>query len=115
MMPNTQAEIEELISSLRAWDDAEVLISKEEKGDRDQTVLKLSDISLTNNGETIDGYFAPLSLQLSGDGRTIMEDTDVPLPSGTYNIPMNELHDAHFDGMRLYVTTDRGSYTISRM
>lgn len=114
-MQNTQEEINELIQSLKAWDGAEVLISKEENGDRDQTVMTLDDISLAENGESIDGYIAPLSLQLTGDGRAIMKDTEVPMPSASYDIPVNALYDAHFDGMRLYVTTDRGSYTISRM
>lgn len=114
-MQNEQEEISDLITSLKAWDGSDVLISKEENGDQDQTVMTLNDISLADHGESIDGYVAPLSLQLKGDGRAIMKDTEVPMPSASYEIPLNALYDAHFDGMRLYVSTDRGSYTLSRM
>lgn len=114
-MQNIQEEIDKLVSSLQAWGGTQVLISKEENGDRDRTVMKLEEISFADNGESIDGYVAPFSLQLAGNGRAIMNDTEIPMPSATYDIPMNQLYDAHFDGMRLYVTTDRGSYTISRI
>jgi len=115
IMPDKQEEINALISSLKAWDGSQVLISKEENGDRDQTIMKLDKISLADHGDTIDDYVSPLSLQLEGNGRAIMSDTEVPMPSSTYDIPIDELYDAHFDGMRLYMSTGRGSYTISRI
>ncbi|HET7521975.1 MAG TPA: hypothetical protein VFJ73_01495 [Bacillales bacterium] len=114
-MKTKEEEIYTLISSLKTWDGQQVLISKDENGDRDQTVMKLNDISVKNRGDTIDDYVAPAALQLKGEGRALMEDTDVPIPAGTYDIPLDQLYDAHFDGMRLYVSTDRGSYTISRI
>ncbi|HEX6922401.1 MAG TPA: hypothetical protein VF149_01150 [Bacillales bacterium] len=110
-----QQDLNALIDSLKMWDGRQVLISKEENGDRDQTILQLEDISLANNGDTIDNYVSPASLQLKGPGRAVMSDTEVPMPSGTYDIPIDGLHDAHFDGMRLFMSTDRGAYTISRI
>lgn len=114
-MDNTLEELNTLISSLSAWDGKQILISKDENGDRDQTVLRLDDISIINRGETIDNYVSPASLKLQGDGYAILNDTDVPMPSASYDIPIDAVYDAHFDGMRLYLSTDRGSYTISPM
>ncbi|HEX7066523.1 MAG TPA: hypothetical protein VF199_15740 [Bacillales bacterium] len=114
-MQNPQQDINELISFLKTWDGKQILISKEENGDRDQTVINLENISMASRGETIDGYVSPISLQLQGQGRAVMSDTEVPMPSTTYDIPITDLHDAHFDGMRFYMSTDRGTYTISPM
>ncbi|HET7580358.1 MAG TPA: hypothetical protein VFK33_13850 [Bacillales bacterium] len=114
-MQYNEEELQSLISSLKTWDGRQVLISKEEKGDRDQTILKLEGVSIANHNDTIDDYISPVSLQLTGEGRAVMSDTDVPMPSALYDIPIDELYDAHFDGMRLYMTTGRGSYTISRI
>lgn len=114
-MQYNEEELQSLISSLKTWDGRQVLISKEENGDRDQTILKLEDVLIANHNDTIDDYLSPVSLQLMGPGRAVMNDTDVPMPSALYDIPIDELYDAHFDGMRLYMTTGRGSYTISRM
>lgn len=110
-----QQEINELLSFLKTWDGKQILISKEENGDRDQTIINLENITMANQGETIDGYVSPISLQLQGEGRAVMSDTEVPMPSTTYDIPISALQDAHFDGMRFYMSTDRGNYTISKM
>lgn len=114
-MQSNREDLSSLISSLRTWDGRQVLISKEENGDRDQTVLKLNDILIENHGDTIDDYISPISLQLRGEGHAILSDTEVPMPSASYDIPIDQVYDAHFDGMRLYLSTDRGSYTISCM
>ncbi|HET7657176.1 MAG TPA: hypothetical protein VFK37_02710 [Bacillales bacterium] len=112
-MKNTQVELSELIASLKKWDGRDLLISKQENGDRDQTVLKLENIEIKERGQSIDGYVSDASLQLKGQGRALLEDTEVPMPSASYDIPIDALYDAHFDGMRFYMSTDRGSYTIS--
>lgn len=114
-MHTNHNDIETLTEALNAWDGQQILISKEENGDQDQTVMRLNEVSLNERGQTIDGYVSPVSLLLEGDGRAVMEDTDVPMPSSSYDIPVNEIYDAHFDGLRLYVSTNRGSYTISRL
>ncbi|HET7616133.1 MAG TPA: hypothetical protein VFK27_04165 [Bacillales bacterium] len=111
----TEQDIQRLITSLKNWDGSQVLISKQENGDRDQTVMKLADVTVAKPGHSIDSYFSSLSLQLEGEGRAVMSDTEIPMPSAAYDIPIDHLYDAHFDGMRWYMTTDRGSYTISRM
>jgi hypothetical protein len=115
MMHSNQNNVEEIVNALKAWDDQQILISREENGNLDQTVITLNDISIDDHGETIDGYVSPVSLLLEGNGRAVMEDTDVPMPSSTYDIPIDQVYDAHFDGIRLFVTTDRGSYTITRL
>ena len=106
-------ELNELIASLKKWDGRDLLISKQENGDRDQTVLRLEDIEMKSRGNTIDGYVSDASLQLKGMGRAVLNDTEVPMPSASYDIPIDAVYDVHFDGMRFYMSTDRGSYTIS--
>ena len=79
MMHSNEEEIKTLISSLKTWGGEQVLISKEEKGDRDQTIMKLDDISVKHRGRTVDDYVSPAAVQLKGRGRAVMQDTDVPI------------------------------------
>lgn len=114
-MNSAEEVLELLYSSLKNWNGEEILISKTENHDGDQTVLTLDDVSITERGMTIDGYVSPLALKLRGEGRVVMEDTDVPLPAASYEIPLTGVEDAHFDGNWIYLLTERASYMITKL
>ncbi|HET7627346.1 MAG TPA: hypothetical protein VFK44_03060 [Bacillales bacterium] len=105
-------DLRRLAESLKQWDDQQVLITKRENGDVDRTIMELEDVCVTHAGQSIDPYFSQTYLQLEGDGRAVMNDTEIPMPSASYEIPVDHLHDADFDGTKLSLTTDRGTYTI---
>jgi len=110
-----EQQIAELIARLEQWNGQEVQIVKEEDGDIDLTLMTLNKTSLIERTPTMDGYVSPLSLRMEGEGSVVHADhQQEELPSAAFDIPVDRLHDNHFDGTRLMLTTDRGTYTISK-
>jgi hypothetical protein len=108
-------QIEELMAFLNQWNGQEVQIIKEEDGDMDLTVMTLNQTSLIERTPTIDGYVSPLSLRMEGNGYVVHENNHLEeLPLATFDIPVDSLREDHFDGTRLTLLTDRGTYTISK-
>lgn len=113
-MYNRQSgEWNKMMNVLKKWDGHDLLISKLENEDHDQTVLRLEEVEMKECGETIDGYVPDVALLLKGQGRVILENIEEPMPSNSYEIPLDSLYDIHYDEIRLYLATKRGSYTIS--
>ncbi|GAB7386904.1 hypothetical protein BSNK01_07400 [Bacillaceae bacterium] len=113
-MQRRTGTIAQLKALLDEWRGSPIAITKEEDGDVDQTIMTLDKTTFVERAPTIDGYVSPLSLRLDGEGRTILETSAADLPYASYDIPVEEVYDLHFDGGQIHLTTSRGAYRISR-
>jgi hypothetical protein len=108
-------DINQLKSTLQSWGNVQLLISKVEMGDVDQTVINLSELGFERYERHTDDYLSSATLQLVGKGYQVMEDTDIPMPYQTYDIPVEDVLDFQNDGDRIHLVTNRASYTITKM
>ncbi|MFZ3579409.1 hypothetical protein [Virgibacillus sp. DJP39] len=105
--------VEEFNELLKKWAGKNIKVLKQEIGDNDEALIELESISYSNDTQTIDDYKATHALQLNGLGKIENEGHEfVPLPSLTYEIPLEDSTHYQFDGSRFTLKTDRGTYTI---
>ena len=110
---NKSISIEEFNELLKKWTGKRIRISKHELEDNDETLMKLDEVSYQEQDGTIDDYVATHTLLLSGIGEIENDDnTFEPLPSPSYEIPLDDATNYQFDGSRLSLKNDRGTYTI---
>ncbi|RBW69362.1 hypothetical protein [Bacillus taeanensis] len=108
--------LQEFKALMDYWNGNHIAISKTERDDYDQTILQLSDISYSHHERTDgEGYQSEFTIHFQGNGEIVTDNTLTTLPTASYDIPINELYDYHYDGLRFYFKTDRGSYMISRL
>ncbi|WP_404450615.1 hypothetical protein LG329_09675 [Virgibacillus necropolis] len=105
--------VEEFNELIKQWTGKNIKISKQEIRDNDETLMKLEDISYSKDTRRIDGYEAMHAIQFNGSGKIENEDHNFkPLPSSTYEIPLEDTTQYQYDGSRFALNTDRGAYTI---
>lgn len=105
-------QINAIQQSLSSWGGQRILITKEENGDLDQTILNLERVEMDEN-HFIDDYTPDHSIQLVGNGQTVFEHGNMPLPYQSYDIPIENIYKVSADQGRILIRTDRGTYTIT--
>lgn len=113
MAQRTNLGTDQLKHLLQQWQGHEIRIVKEEDGDKDYTILQLDRVEYDQRPKTMDDYVSARFLRLCGSGTVVLENSHAPLPDDRYEIPLDHVIDGNFDGTQLYLTTDRGSYTLS--
>ena len=111
-MSKSQDHLQVIMSYLREWEGHKILITKEEEGDIDQTVIELQRLDLENYQNAFDDYLPQASLQLAGTGQTIGE-VDAPLPYGQFDIPIDQIKEVQCNAEEIFIRTERGTYMIS--
>ncbi|MEN1966721.1 hypothetical protein WMZ97_01480 [Lentibacillus sp. N15] len=112
-MTQKNLSIEEFNKQLQNWTGKTVRICKQEIDDHDETLMHLQQVTYETNTRRIDDYQPMHTLQLNGTGQVENEAHDMqPLPSSTYEIPLEDSSRYQFDGSQFSLTTDRGAYTI---
>lgn len=110
---STLLTIEDVNQFLKQWEGKYIKISKYEKKDHDETLLKLDNVSYAKKTRRIDDYESKYTLQLNGAGKVRISRTDFqPLPNSLYEIPLEDNTQYKYDGARVTLNTDRGVYTI---
>lgn len=109
----------QIVKQVKDWanthSNPSILINKEEDGDLDQVELQLTDVSLgTLEHVDPDGYLAPQTLLLHGQGHVLKEGEEAPLPQNVYEIPLFGTWITHAKENQLLIRTERGVYTIQR-
>ncbi|WP_138420377.1 hypothetical protein [Aquibacillus sediminis] len=107
--------VEEFNDLLQQWIGNQIVISKQEIKDLDQTFMKLDSISYSKDTRRMDDYEPMHSLLLHGTGQieteSIQNQTQA-LPSDYYEIPLEDSTLYHYNNQRFSLITDRGTYTI---
>ncbi|WP_339229282.1 hypothetical protein NSQ77_05140 [Oceanobacillus sp. FSL K6-2867] len=106
--------VEEFNTLIQQWSGRTIKIIKHELEDIDQTVLNLQSISYDQNLRRIDDYVPKHNLLLNGDGQieTLTTMSNAPLPSSSYEIPLQDDSLYEFNGETFVITTNRGVYKI---
>lgn len=105
--------IEEFDHILNQWVGKRISVTKEELNDYDETTMELQSVSYFKNTQRLDDYASTYQIQLNGEGniQTVHNNVE-PLPTATYEIPLEDESTYKFDGAVLELITERGSYTI---
>lgn len=112
-MEQHSLSIEEFDELLNKWVGKDIKITKHELDDNDEALMDLESISYSKDTRRIDDYEAMHTLQIIGIGKVENENNEfIPLPSSTYEIPLEDTTKYQFDGNRLTLNTERGKYTI---
>ncbi|GGH75434.1 hypothetical protein JOD43_000524 [Pullulanibacillus pueri] len=111
-MVEHQDQLQVILSYLKAWEGSQILITKEEEGDIDQTVIDLHRLDFENYDNAFDDYLPQAALQLAGPGQTLGE-TDSPLPYAQFDIPVDHLSEVQCSSEEIFIKTDRGTYMLS--
>ncbi|WP_047151061.1 hypothetical protein [Aneurinibacillus tyrosinisolvens] len=108
-------EVSQLKDALDAWCGQTLLITKEEDGDTDSTILQLDEVVVKEREETVDDYIPSRSLLLKGNG-SVRSETAVaaPLPYESYEIPIEEIYESELGAADVQIVTDRARYRIVR-
>ncbi|MDO7906772.1 hypothetical protein Q5741_10085 [Paenibacillus sp. JX-17] len=90
-------------------------IRKLEQGDTDEVRLKLEHRGVhDDHTHALDDYTGGPVLYLRGEGRVIQPGgEELPLPSNTFLIPVEEMMQARMDGKSMTVETGRAHYDIT--
>ncbi|MBP1970177.1 hypothetical protein J2Z83_002295 [Virgibacillus natechei] len=107
--------IDKFNTLIHQWNGYTIKITKHELDDRDQTVMELQNISYATNHQRLDDYQPMHVLLLDGRGETeTTTNTFQPLPTPTYEIPIQDNSLYEFNGSRFIITTERAVYKIER-
>lgn len=105
--------VEEFNTLLNQWNGKNIVISKLEMGDEDETVMALKTVSYSKDTRRIDDYEPMHALQLNGSGEIETEaNNSESLPESLYEIPIEDSTQYQFDGRKFSLITERGIYTI---
>ncbi|MFC3041105.1 hypothetical protein ACFOGI_12730 [Virgibacillus xinjiangensis] len=108
--------IEEFNDLLHKWNGHRVKITKHEMDDIDETFMDLETISYGKDNRRIDDYEPLHELQLNGDAEIETTENEFePLPSPTYEIPLEDDSLYEKDGSQLIISTDRAVYKIEQV
>lgn len=111
-MAKNLLSIEAFNHQLQKWSGQKIRIIKKELDDIDETLLVFDDVSY-EKGPRNDDYISDDALHLNGTG--VVETTKnnyEELPSGTFEIPIDEDTIYELDGKRFFIRTSRGIYLI---
>jgi hypothetical protein len=108
-------QVAEVLQSLEGWQGSKLLVQKVENGDLDETTVQLSNADFSQNKPTMDGYIAPYVISLQGDGEVVTDSMTADLPLSSYEIAMSEVYDVNVQNNIIYLRTDRGDYTITKV
>lgn len=107
--------IEQFNTYIQNWSNSKVKIMKLEMNDYDEVTMDLDSITYKNEILTIDGYEPIHTLQLNGTGTILTESSmSEPLPSPTYEIPIEKNTLYEFDGNTFIISTDRAVYKLEK-
>jgi hypothetical protein len=115
MTNNWGIQLAEVLQNLDGWSGSKLLVRKVENGDIDETSMQLEQSDFMQNQPTMDGYISPYVIRLKGEGEVVMDEMTADLPFSSYEIAMNEVIDVQVKNDMIYLRTDRGDYTISKM
>lgn len=105
--------IEEFNALLNKWTGKSIKILKHEIEDNDETLMRLEQVTYQEQTDKIDDYVAKYTLLLTGTGEIENDDDNFePLPSPSYEIPLDDTTNYQFDDSRFTIKNDRGTYTI---
>ncbi|MBY7145058.1 hypothetical protein KFZ56_18740 [Virgibacillus sp. NKC19-3] len=105
--------IEAFHEFLSRWSGRDIIITKHEMDDLDEIRMQLQDISYEINTRRIDDYQSTYVLQLSGNGEIETTTNNFqPLPSPTYEIPLEDTSLYEFDGSAFLISTSRAVYKV---
>lgn len=112
-MPVNVREAKKMIDQ---WAGRDILLTKEEDGDIDQTVMTLENASIVERKESIDDYVSPTALQLHGEGYVIFDgERQAPLPNNAYDIPLTDNVHMHAGENTLFIETERAKYSVANV
>lgn len=104
----------ELKQVLDQWVGRDVVLTKQEDGDIDQTVMSLEHVTYVGRGETIDGYVSSRALQLRGEGTVQTAGGErQPLPFARYDIPLTDDCHIQHNQNTILIETERAEYTVT--
>lgn len=107
--------VQEVKDALDQWIGHNIVLTKQEDGDIDTTMIALEKSSFVKRGKTIDGYVSPVALQLRGKGTVpSSQEGTAPLPDDRYDIPLTDDFRIHRDDDTLCIETERAKYTVTR-
>lgn len=113
MIMEQSISVEEFNELLNKWNGKNIKILKHEIEDNDATLMKLDKVTYQEQEGTIDDYVAKYTLLLNGTGEIENDDNELePLPSPSYEIPLDDATNYQFDGTRFSLENNRGTYTI---
>ncbi|WP_027726218.1 hypothetical protein [Tuberibacillus calidus] len=112
MEENQEKVIEELKKVLQQWIGRRILVTKEENGDLDQTVIDLERFNEEVYNHT-DEYLPKTAVQLIGSGQTLTNDSQAALPYASFDIPIEEALELHCDAEGVFFRTARAVYTLT--
>lgn len=107
------ASIADVTQWLESQTDNELIITKHEDDDIDETVIRLARIERKGErSDALDDYTNGAALVLRGNGTVLTEGREAPLPSDAFEIPLEGLSLTETaDGAALLVT-ERARYSI---
>ena len=107
-----KTDVNTLKGFLDKWVNHQIMITKEEDG-VDRTLMSVHDVKIVERPESIDGYVAPLVVQLHGEGYVIEGNRKVPLPGDRYDIALSDKSDVEMADKFCTIQTERASYTFT--
>ncbi|MGV3487584.1 MAG: hypothetical protein ACO1OC_03245 [Tuberibacillus sp.] len=105
--------IQELRDVLQQWIGRKVLVTKEENGDIDQTLIDLERFDQEVYENDLDDYMPKASFQLVGSGQTINQGAKAALPYSSFDIPLDMAEEIHCDAEGVFLRTGRALYTFT--
>jgi hypothetical protein len=105
--------LNELTDILAQWVGRKVLVTKEENGDVDQTLIDLERLDQEVYDNNHDDYLSNATLQLVGNGQTVNQGEKAPLPYAAFDIPVDEAEELHCDVEAVFLRTARAVYTFT--
>ena len=110
----TEREIlDDLKDLLNQWVGRKILITKEENGDIDQTLIDLERLDQEAYDHKNDDYLPQTAIQLVGNGKTIGNGENAALPYGLFDIPFDDAEEIHVDVEGVFLRTSRAIYTFT--
>lgn len=105
--------IRDLEDILNQWIGHRILITKEENGDLDQTVIDLERYDREDYENGRDDYLPKAAFQLIGQGQTVGDNRYPALPYSSFDIPLDDISEIHSDPEGVFFRTDRAVYTLT--
>lgn len=105
--------LNELRSVLEQWVGRKILITKEENGDIDQTLIDLERLDEEVYDNHHDDYLPGTAVQMVGNGQTVSDGANAALPYSSFDIPVDEAEELHCDVEGVFLRTARAVYTFT--
>ncbi|MDG0812595.1 hypothetical protein [Cohnella rhizosphaerae] len=107
------ASIADVTQWLESQTDKELVITKHEDDDIDETVIRLARIERTGERrDALDDYTNGAALVLRGNGTVVTEGREAPLPNDAFEIPLEGLSLTETAESAALLVTERARYSI---